>query len=88
MITFYLKDLKVLEESICKLNIDYSSSVRLGYCLAGHSKTKRHVIEVKMENHNVKLKIPGECSQRESNGQLGPGRKLGCVASFPTQCTM
>lgn len=88
VITFYLKDLKVLQESICKLNIDYSSSVKLGYCLAEHSKTKQHVIEIKMEKHNVKLKIPGECSQRESNRQLGPGRKLRCVASFPTLCTM
>lgn len=85
-ITFYLKDLRVLQESICKLYIDYSRSVKLGHCLAEHRETKQHVIEIKMEKHNVKLKILGECSQRESNRQLGPGRKLGGVASFSTQC--
>ena len=87
VIIFYLKDLKVLQESIYKLYIDHISSVKLGHCLAEHSETK-HVIEMKMEKNNVKLKTLGECSRRESNCQLGPGRKLGGVASFPTQCTM
>lgn len=64
VITFNLKDLKVLQESICKLYIDYSSSVKLGHCLAEHSGEKQHVIEIKMEIHNVKLKILGECSQK------------------------
>lgn len=86
VITFYLKDLKVLQESICKLDIDYSSSVKLRHCLAEHSGAKQRVIEIKMEKHNVKLKILGKCSQ--SNRQLEPGRKLGGAASFPIQCTM
>lgn len=53
VITSYLKDLKVLQESICKLYIDYSRSVKLGHCLAEHSETKQHVVEIKIEKHNV-----------------------------------
>lgn len=41
VITFYLKDLKVLQESICKLYIDYGSSVKLQYCLAECNETKQ-----------------------------------------------
>lgn len=51
VITSYLKDLEVLQESICKLYIDYSSSVKLGHCSAEH---KQHVKEIKIEKtHNV-----------------------------------
>lgn len=57
MITFSLEDVKVIQESICKLYIDYSSSIKLRHWLAEHGETKQHVIEMKMENHNVKLKI-------------------------------
>lgn len=54
VITSYLKDLEVLQESICKLYIDYSSSVKLGHCSAEHSETKQHVKEIKIEkNPNV-----------------------------------
>lgn len=43
-VTFYLKDLKVRQESICKLCIDYSSSVKLGVLL-GKSVKQNNVIE-------------------------------------------
>lgn len=46
VITFCLEDLKVLQESICKLYIDYSTSVKVEQCLAKHTETKQNVIEI------------------------------------------
>lgn len=60
VITFYLKDLKVLQESVCKSHIDYSSSVKLGLLFGKPSETKPCDRKWK----TTVLKCGGECSER------------------------
>lgn len=80
VITFYLKDLKVLQESVCKSHIDYSSSVKLGLLFGKPSETKPCDRKWK----TTVLKCGGNVVRDDVI--IGNWQGIGDAASFPTKC--